>query len=247
MEQMRRLSHRRTSIVLHDALAELLGERLSPAPVELKEYDDVVAFMNAHPGCYLKMPWSGSGKGIYRVIDPQGDQHVLRWIDGALHRQGSLLCEIGLERLQDFAIECQCRNGSTQFMGYSVFDSDFHSQYGKSKVAPAQELQDYLVSLYPDVESVIGALLMVLDRIVAPYYTGPVGIDMMCYLDDGCRLAINPCVELNLRHTMGMVTVALGSRHGKRGAFAIGDPQALQGERLTPVANGCRYCAMLDS
>ena len=102
LDWIRRLSHRRTSIAVHQAL----GNAFSPCPVELGTIDDVTAFMHSHPGCYLKMPWSGSGKGIYRVIDPTDDNHVPRWIEGALNRQGSLLCEVGLDRVQDFAIEC---------------------------------------------------------------------------------------------------------------------------------------------
>lgn len=217
LDWIRRLSHRRTSIAIHQAL----GEAFSPCPVELSAQDDVVSFMNQHPGCYLKIPWSGSGKGIYRVIDPQGDQHVLRWIDGALRRQGSLLCEMGLDRIQDFAIECRCRDGSTQFMGYSVFDNDFHSQFGTGWVAPMEELHEMLLGLYPGLDPVIGQVLMVINDLIAPHYDGPVGIDMMLYRDNQGKIALNPCVEVNLRMTMGMVTAAMGSRHSLRGEFSI--------------------------
>ena len=217
LEWIRGLSHRRTTIAVHQAL----GETFSPCPVELKTRDDVVAFMHQYPGCYLKMPWSGSGKGIYRVIDPHGDQHVLRWIVGALHRQGSLLCEVGLDKLQDFAIECECCGGVTQFTGYSVFDSDFHSQFGTGRVAPMEDLHEMLIGLYPDLDVVIGQVLMVMNDLIAPHYDGPVGIDMMFYRDDKGHIALNPCVEINLRMTMGMVTAAMGERHGLRGSFAI--------------------------
>ena len=74
LDWIRRLSHRRTTIAVHHAL----DDAFSPCPVELDNYDDVMAFASFHPGCYLKMPWSGSGKGIYRVIDPMGDNHVPR-------------------------------------------------------------------------------------------------------------------------------------------------------------------------
>ena len=189
--------------------------------MELENYDDVKAFALSHPGCYLKMPWSGSGKGIYRVIDPTGDNHVPRWIEGALKRQGSLLCEVGLDRLQDFAIECMCRDGHTILMGYSVFDSDFHSQFGSGRVAPMEDLHQFLLERYPDFDPVIGQVLMAIDDIIAPHYVGPVGIDMMLYWDENGRIALNPCVEVNLRMTMGMVTAAMGSRHGLRGDFSI--------------------------
>lgn len=167
------------------------------------------------------MPWSGSGKGIYRVIDPTDDNHVPRWIEGALHRQGSLLCEVGLDRVQDFAIECECRDGHTALTGYSVFDSDFHSQFGTGRVAPMEELHKMLLGVYPDLDLVIGQVLMAIDDVIAPHYDGPLGVDMMLYLNENGRIALNPCVEVNLRMTMGMVTAAMGSRYGLRGSFAI--------------------------
>lgn len=217
LEWIRRLSHRRFTIAIH----QTLGERFSPCPVELTTADDVTAFAAAHPGCYLKMPWSGSGKGIYRVIDPQGDNHVPRWIEGALRRQGSLLCEVGLDRVQDFAIECRCRDGHTALTGYSVFDSDFHSQFGTGRVAPMEELHEQLLGMYPGLDIVIGQVLMAIDKLIAPHYNGPLGIDMMFYRDRDGQIAIDPCVEINLRMTMGMVTAAMGSRHGLRGTFTI--------------------------
>lgn len=217
LDWIRRLSHRRTSIAVHQAL----GNAFSPCPVELSTVDEVRAFVLSHPGCYLKMPWSGSGKGIYRVIDPQGDNHVPRWIDGALKRQGSLLCEEGLNRVQDFAIECMCRDAQVVLMGYSVFDSDFHSQFGAGRVAPMEELHGMLLGLYPDLDPVINEVMAVVDELIAPHYDGPLGIDMMLYRDKNGKIALNPCVEVNLRMTMGMITTAMGSRHGLRGDFSI--------------------------
>lgn len=217
LDWIRRLSHRRMTIAIHQAM----GAAFSPCPVELDRYDAVVHFMHAHPGCYLKMPWSGSGKGIYRVLDPQGDRHVHHWIEGALRRQGSLLCEVGLDRVQDFAIECLCRDGHVMLMGYSVFGNDFHSQFGTGRVAPLEDLHEMLLGLYPDLDPVIGQILMVIEELIAPHYNGYLGIDMMYYWDDNGRIALNPCVEVNLRMTMGMITAAMGSRHGLQGHFSI--------------------------
>ena len=44
---------------------------------------------------------------------------------------------------------------------------------------------------------------------------------MMLYWDENGKIALNPCVEVNLRMTMGMITAAMGSRHGLRGDFTI--------------------------
>lgn len=217
LDWIRRLSHRRLTIAVHRAI----GSAFSLCPVELDNYDDVMAFAVSHPGCYLKMPWSGSGKGIYRVIEPKTDKHVHRWIEGALRRQGSLLCEVGLDRIQDFAIECECNEGKTVLTGYSVFDSDFHSQFGTGRVAPMEELHQFLTNRYPDLDTVVENVLNAIDSNIATHYNGPLGIDMMLYRNDDGKIAINPCVEINLRMTMGMVTAAMGNRHGLHGSFTI--------------------------
>ena len=217
LDWIRRLSRRRVTIAVHEAL----DMPAVPRPVELASLQDIVAFMNGNPGCYLKMPWSGSGKGIYRVIDPQGDRHVLHWIEGALRRQGSLLCEVGMDKVQDFAVECECRDGKTLLTGYSVFDSDFHSQFATGRVGPREELHQYLLNRYPALDHVVERVLLVLDSMVATHYNGPLGVDMMLYRADDGNLALNPCVEVNLRMTMGMVTAAMGDRHGLRGRFSI--------------------------
>ena len=106
-------------------------------------------------------------------------------------------------------------------MGYSVFDSDFHSQFGTGRVAPMEELHELLLGMYPDLDSVIGQVLMTINELISPHYDGPLGVDMMLYRDQDGQIAINPCVEINLRMTMGMVTAAMGSRHALRGNFSI--------------------------
>ena len=75
--------------------------------------------------------------------------------------------------------------------------------------------------MYPELDVVIGQVLLAIDELIAPHYDGPVGIDMMFYWDENGKIALNPCVEVNLRMTMGMVTAAMGSLHGVCGNFSI--------------------------
>lgn len=63
-------------------------------------------------------------------------------------------------------------------------------------------------------EDIISRLQPVLHDV----YSGPFGVDMMVYADEAGDLRLNPCVELNLRRTMGHVALDLGlpdktSRH----------------------------------
>jgi hypothetical protein len=84
-----------------------------------------------------------------------------------------------------------------------------------------EELHQLLLGMYPAIDQVVEEVLKAIDTLIAPHYSGPLGIDMMLYRDDKGEIAINPCVEVNLRMTMGMVTAAMGSRHGLQGDFSI--------------------------
>lgn len=44
---------------------------------------------------------------------------------------------------------------------------------------------------------------LAIDSLIAPHYNGPVGIDMFSTVEGD----LNPCVEINLRLTMGLAAL----------------------------------------
>lgn len=246
VEAWRGLSHRRTSVAIHSAITAMAGVPLSPAPVELRSLEAVSRFASAHPGCYVKSPWSGSGRGVYRVLQP-GARDFAQWCSGIIRRQGSVMCEQGLDRCLDFALELRCSGGDCSVGGYSVFASDFHSQYAHGVVGSPGELRATIARLYPGFEAVESMAVEAVRRVVAASYTGWVGLDMLLYRgagDDGTAIGIDPCVELNLRPTMGLVAAAAG-RRGMRGRFVIASPSGLPAGAtlLTPAGPDSQFCA----
>ncbi|MDD7576143.1 MAG: hypothetical protein SPK27_06635, partial [Sodaliphilus sp.] len=85
-------------------------------------------------------------------------------------------------------------------------------------------------------------------------YEGFLGVDMLLY-NDGGTTKLNPCVEVNLRATMGLVTCMVGEHilpKGTVGRFKIeysksGFP-VLQENRiyLTPILPDTQYCAYIE-
>ena len=69
IEQIRELSHRRSSIIIHNAVNQAIGYQLAPTPVELHSFEAVRQFAAANPGCFRMAPWSSSGKGIFCAVD----------------------------------------------------------------------------------------------------------------------------------------------------------------------------------
>jgi len=262
---LRGLSHRRLTINIHLRLQELLrcqaGNHLPlacPVPVELAVLEDVREFVESHDGCFIKTPWSSSGRGIYHATAGKWTPELEQWCNGALKRQGSVLCEVAFDKVMDLAVEFFACGGKTSVRGFSIFSTDSHSQYHSGIVASTDVLHQRVVELYPQFDVVVEALTRVLDEMVAPHYSGWLGVDMLLYSDaqsassshssgagesegsspskiEGAggsmthqfpagALRLNPCVELNLRPTMGAVTSVLGDRvvaPGHIGSFSI--------------------------
>lgn len=209
------LSHRRISVLMHKRLQEILGRQMCPAPVGLATTSEVMDFVEKHRQCFIKTPWSSSGRGIYHTVDGATPE-LEQWCYGALKRQGSVLCEVALDKVMDFALEFFCENDKATVRGYSVFETDSHSQYSHGILASKKELKGMITALYPNLDEVAAAVTQVLNEMVAPHYNGWLGVDMLLYNDAQSRNdlipQLNPCVELNLRPTMGAITSELGDK-----------------------------------
>jgi hypothetical protein len=55
-------------------------------------------------------------------------------------------------------------------------------------------------------------LRIALQQRLAGHYVGPLGVDMMLVRQTDGTLCLHPCVEVNLRHTMGHVALHLSRR-----------------------------------
>ena len=220
---LRGLSHRRISVLIHQRINQLSGIEYCPQPVELATPAEVISFVKRHKQCFIKTPWSSSGRGIYHTTggtSPEFEQ----WCSGSLKRQGSLLCEIAMNKIMDLAVEFYSDNGTVQSRGLSVFATDAHSQYEQGLVATTSILSDKIIAQYPQFSDVVEHLTQVVNELVAPHYNGWLGVDMLLFKNPDGTIGINPCVELNLRTTMGAVTSVLGNNilaEGRQATFKI--------------------------
>lgn len=226
IDNIRRLSHRRISIDIHRMFLKKNTTLQDNTPCEFTNMEDVLDFARKHPKAYTKAPWSSSGKGIYRALDISGLDFT-RWCSGIIKRQGSIMCEKSLNSVLDFAMEFKCENGDTSFIGYSIFNNDTHCSFSNSLLMSTSLLHNKIVSVLGNEESLLNIrnnAIEILNALIAPQYTGYAGIDMMIYVDNKNELHINPCIELNLRTTMGVVSSIIGNRfleEGTTGTFHI--------------------------
>ena len=208
IELIRNLSHRRNTIPFLQTFKEYdIGEM----PCELKSMEEFDEWLGRHPDGYLKSPWSSSGRGVLRIAG-QSPETVRRWAGGSIRTQGSVMAEQAWNRTLDFASEWEMTaEGKAIFKGLSIFETNENGRYIYNISDSTEALLARISQVAPAVEE---ALFQAQSRALAKVlkgYVGPVGIDMLADKDG----RINPCVEINLRHTMGMTAAALYKLTGR--------------------------------
>ena len=182
------------------------------APVILTSWEQLISFVHSHHRVVCKAPWSSSGKGLYWVENelPSG---MKRWFENLVEKQGFVMGEKVYDKVMDFAMEFRSENGQVSFQGYSFFQTD-NGKY-KGNLLTSDEWMETQLAQYVEcsvIKRLIETLCVYFTNRVAPYYTGYFGVDMMVIEDGGMRF-IHPCVEVNLRMNMGVVSHILNERY----------------------------------
>lgn len=152
----------------------------------------------------LKMPNSGSGKGLIWIIGEITDKQT-DWARRVIRAQGGVVAEPVLEKVQDFAMEFFMEKGKVSFAGYSLFASAASGAYMGNHLLSDSEIEREL-SQYVSIDTlnwIKSTYVQKLSRYFTEY-SGYVGVDMMiCGTKDNYR--VQPCVEINMRMNMGVV------------------------------------------
>lgn len=195
LEQLRELSHRRTTIAIH----RHINTPQSLLPVEAFSKEEAFEVIDRHGSAVIKLPWSSSSRGIIYSEDIPRDTLAV-YLNGIARRHGSMLIEPRYNKIQDFAALFRSCNGKTIFEGLSIFTTDGKSRYRGNLVMAQSEMQKIIGLNLTDTITMIKDAL---DHVIAPHYSGWLGVDMLTYLSDKGTPAIAPCIEVNLRRTMG--------------------------------------------
>lgn len=209
LNRHRALSHRRISRDMMEGLRKVLPVPLPPTPIEAKteqELWEAVGLMDGR--AMVKLPYSTSGRGIIDTSTHQGLSTLRNGVAGMLRRQGSVMVEKRLDKVADFAMLFDIdRHGSASFMGLSLFDTHGGTAYSGNLLLPDDDILRHL-SQWVDMEILDGigsAYPPLLSRLIGSDHAGSLGVDMLIYRDTDGSMRVNPCVEVNLRMTMGVV------------------------------------------
>ena len=165
----------------------------------------------------LKSPWSSSGRGIRYAFNATQFARNLSWARRVVEQQGGVMVEPFYEKIADFAMEFEAKADETVvYRGLSLFLTK-NGAYTGNLIASEQEKHRILSEFVPEkvVDELREAIVEVMTTALLGRYTGPFGIDMMVVCDgsknrgEKSEIALHPCVELNLRRTMGHAALSI--------------------------------------
>ncbi len=205
IKAIRELAHRRTTILLNQKWNEMVGELMRvDVPVELMSEDECIGFLRSNPGCWMKAPWSSSGRGVINTAADMTEELVMQWCHGIIRRQGSVMGETGANRIADYATEWRIKDGVAIYLGLSSFSTSNRGKYIENFDIGQDEMAESFSRICKmKLEPVIKIQKSILENVVGKRYNGPLGVDMIVEADGRLR----PFVEVNLRRTMGMVAI----------------------------------------
>ena len=220
---VRDLSHRRHAAkVLHRLISFLVPpSSFLESPLEAASVEAVETCLLKHPHLVVKAPWSSSGRGV-RFIEGELSDYHRGWLLNTIAQQGSVMVEPMYPKVKDFGMEFEAlQDGRIRYLGLSLFDTR-NGAYTGNIIASEEDKLDMISRYVPasSIGDIREKLISALSDVFTSHasspsscpYTGPFGVDMMILSrPDGQGFSIHPCVEINLRRTMGHVAIEMAN------------------------------------
>lgn len=205
MEKLRFLSGRQRCVEVLESFSSM--NHLCGQATICNSITQVKELVSSIGECILKAPWSGSGRGLVRISPTNWTPSVEGWLARTLRVQKEIMVEPLYNKEKDFAMEFYAERGNIHFVGYSLFETDSHGNYKTNILLSDARIEEVLLRYIPSpvLQDTCLILKKKLSEILSKDYQGYLGVDMMiCQSPDGYSL--HPCVEINLRMNMGIVS-----------------------------------------
>lgn len=219
--KIRCLSHRASTIGLLDEMVksqpQVIGMRKS-----VDSLDDAKVLMRQWNKAVVKAPWSSSGRGVRFIEGPltASEEGFIRHV---IEQQKSVIVEPYYDCVLNFALEFSLREDhAVTFDDISVFNNAGAAYTGNllaSEHVKRTMLEEHVsrqtllemtsrISQWLDVQTKTDSHQNGGDDRL---FNGPVGVDMML-VRTSSGIYVHPCVEVNLRCTMGHVALHVERR-----------------------------------
>jgi len=185
---------------------ELIGTKVT----SIEEIESLLA--NKYP-LVLKAPLSSSGRGIQILRKPKLNNSNRQWISGILNQQTYLIVDPFLDKMVDLSFQFRINdNGQLEYLGYSIFETNSNGQYKSTFIHP-EIGNPFFSEILKETEAIIESTAKLLNEaLIGSVYTtlhrGFLGIDAMIFKDTE-GLKMQPCIEINSRMNMGILTMQI--------------------------------------
>ena len=219
LQTIRDLSHRRLAAAL---LPKLRMDGTVGEAFECQTPEQVESLLAKYGQLVLKAPWSSSGRGL-RFLNSPVTLHLspslAGWFRNVVKLQGSVMVEPLYNKVKDFGMEFfSDGEGHVNYLGLSLFHTENGAYTGN--VLATEKVKQEIISRYIPTELLKNVQEKICQELGETYrgkYRGPFGIDMMAVHNGQWSMvngqcSLHPCVEINLRRTMGHVALALSPK-----------------------------------
>lgn len=161
-----------------------------------------------------KAPYSSSGRGLLWLPETGLTRTERQILHGIIKKQGLVSTEKALNRKLDFAMEFHVSNSQIDFLGYSLFKTNKKGAYLCNYLASQEKILSQIGNYISTdlLKDVIVSIKKFIENNISSVYTGYLGVDMLVYEEEG-HYYLHPCVEINMRNNMGIVSLNLSSRY----------------------------------
>ncbi len=160
----------------------------------------------------VKAPWSSSGRGLQPITKTPIHPKVWEKLLGMVNDQGYAMVEPYFNKQLDVAYQFKLKNGRVTFIGTSNFSADSKGQYqGNNLNGLPHDLDPEIIKFAEDIPSeIINPLIEILEESeLAKSFEGYFGVDTLIFKNKQGCLKINPCLEINVRYNMGLLSIHL--------------------------------------
>jgi len=160
----------------------------------------------------VKAPWSSSGRGLQPIRKKPVHPKVWDKLLGIVKEQEYAIVEPYLNKELDLAFQFELTQGKVTFLGISNFSTDYKGQYNGNSLNGLPDTLSSEVSEFANFvqELIINPIIKTIENSdLAKYYEGYFGVDTLIFRDKHGKLKINPCLEINVRQNMGLLSLQL--------------------------------------
>jgi hypothetical protein len=182
--------------------------------IKIENLRDLQTITNhIQPPILLKTPWSASGRGLFKIRNLNEQPEENAWLKAKLKQQKALYAEQYLKKILDVSFHFFIEEHKITFMGNTFFETDSKNRFtGCYLRMPENPPID--TALISDACKQSSALLLNGLKLlnINSSYQGPLGIDAIFFEKTDNTIKLNPCVEINMRYTMGLLNLFLRKR-----------------------------------